>query len=144
MLEPLWLIIGVVVSLPVLAILYQAACALANEEVSFWKSLFISTLTFYACLGLGWIIVTQMGKQDPPGPDRFGLMHTLGVLAAIGVGWLLSAVVYTPFVHMRLGRGFLVASLETLLLILLSLLVGAVVMVVLALLQALQTGRFFA
>ena len=66
----------------------------------------------------------QMGKQDT-GPDKFGLMHTLGVLASIGTGWLLSAVVYTPFVHMRIGRGFLVASLETLLRILLGLLIGA-------------------
>src|SRR5829696_1373541 len=92
----LWFIVPL--SLPVLGLVYLAACALADRETGFLPSIGLGSATFYASLGVGWVLMTQLGKQETRPEVSFGPLHlagaALGLLASWGLGFVAYAAAY--------------------------------------------------
>jgi hypothetical protein len=127
---------GGVALLLVETLLFRAGCALADvTEPSFPLSLLAVGVALAVCLPLGGLFVYLLGAYDADPAALFGPMRTLGVLLALLLGWVLSALLYLPFLAAPYKKGLLVAGFELLLRGLLSALVAAVVLVILAIVQ---------
>jgi hypothetical protein len=127
---------GGAVFLLVETLLFRAGCALADvTEPSFPWSLLVVGVALVVCLPPGWLFVRLLGSYDADPGALLGPMGTLGVLLALLLSWVLSALLYTLFLAAPYKKGLLVAAFELLLRGLLSALVAAVVLVILAVVQ---------
>jgi hypothetical protein len=129
----LWFLIPL--SIPVMGVLYLAACALSDRETSFVGAMVFGSLTFFASFPLGWWLVWLLAHQDPNPQARFGTMHTVGVGLAVLLSWLIGSAVYSAAFKGRVPKAVQVAGIEALLRLLLGALVGGVAAVVVAIMQ---------
>jgi hypothetical protein len=90
----LWILIPL--SVPVMGILYLAACALADRNEPFLPCLAYGTVTFYVSLGVGWLIYSSMA---PPVTNfnQFGATNWAAVGLALLASWGIGTVVYSQF-----------------------------------------------
>ncbi len=133
-----WEVMSLIVSFPLLTmaagLLHQAACALSDREVVYWRATFIGALTFFPTLGLTIFLTIALGEKgiDKNPEVKFTTMHALGMLAGIGVMALVGSVAYTLVFQGAVLKAIQVSIIEVLLRILLAVLVGALVLVGLA------------
>jgi hypothetical protein len=137
------LFISIPLGVPLLALVYLSACALANRETTFLKSLILGPTTFAISLLVGWLLVVQMGKMEERPDISFGPMHAAGAGLGILASWLIGAIVYGIAYQGAVGKAILVSGLEVLLRVFLAALVTGIVFVVLAIVQVArdETGR---
>ncbi len=127
---------GLVVLLWVGTVLFQAGCALADVSgPGFLKSLLVCGVALAVCLPLAGLLLYLAARYETDatallGPARAG---ALGVWLA--ATWILSALIYALFLSAPYRKGLVIAGTELLLAGLLTALVSAVVLVVLALVQ---------
>lgn len=129
----LWFLVPL--SVPVMGLLYLAACALADRETTFPAALVLGSITFFVSFPLGWWLVWLLGGQETNPEARFGTLHTLGVAVALLTSWLIGSAVYSVAYRGRILKGMKVSVIEVLLRLLLGALIGAVVAVILAIIQ---------
>ena len=129
----LWFLIPL--SIPVMGILYLAACALSDRDTSFVSAMLFGSITFFASFPLGYWLVGLLGQQDTGARTRFGSMHTLGVGLAVLLSWVIGSAVYSAVFKGRVPKAVQVAGIEVLLRLLLGALIGGVTAVVLAIFQ---------
>jgi len=129
----LWFLVPL--SIPVMGLLYLAACALADRETSYPAAVGLGWFTFLISFPLGWWLVGLLAQREATPEARFGAMHTLGVVLAILASWLIGSAVYSAAYQGRIVKGVQVAGIELLLRLLLGALLGGVVAVVVAIVQ---------
>jgi hypothetical protein len=142
-----WLV-GVPLGVLIMAVLFVAACSLSSvKEPRFPAALGLTAAGAAACGAASWLLVTQMGKLDTDPQVVIGPMRLSGGLLSVLAIWVLLTGLYIPFLapgseHAKkpgVGKGLQVAGIQVLLGLLLAALVGAVVLVVLAVMQV--TGK---
>ena len=123
----LWILIPL--SVPVMGILYLAACALADRHEPFLPCLAFGTATFYVSLGVGWLIYSSMA---PPVTNfnQFGATNWAAVGLALLASWGIGTAVYSTAYRGNVLKGTQVAILEVGLRVLLAALITAVAAVV--------------
>jgi CDP-diglyceride synthetase len=131
--ELVTILIGVVVGIPVLTVLFRAGCSLADVlEPNFAASLAWVTLTLAVGLPLGWLLFRVLGARDADPDGLLGPMHVLGMILGLLLSLSISGVAYKFILRTSYGKGQLIAGFELLLGALLTTLVAAIVLVVLA------------
>ena len=136
----LWFLVPL--SIPVMGVLYLAACALSDRETSFVGAMLFGSVTFFASFPLGYWLVWLLGQQDAGGQSKFGSMHTLGVGLAVLLSWLIGSAVYSAAFKGRVPKAVQVAGIEVLLRLLLGALVGGVAAVVVAIIQVARDSAY--
>jgi hypothetical protein len=127
------LFVGVIVGVPVMTVLFRAGCSLADViEPSFGASLAWVTLTLAVGLPLGWLLFRVLGARDSDPDGLLGPMHVLGMVLGLLLSLAVSGVAYKYILRTSFGKGQLIAGFELLLGALLTTLVAAVALVVLA------------
>lgn len=141
--EPVWLLIwgmvGLLVTYPTWLLLFCVGCSLAELEPSWGRTFLAVTLSFVLTIGLvlGGYLVGEVIAGNSNNSLRW-LVPLLGVGLGVLVSWLLSVLLYPLLLSASLGRGFLAATFERLMGVLLALLIAGVVFVVLALIQIIR------
>jgi hypothetical protein len=142
----LWQVLGIllaiVVGLPVLTFLFQAGCALTNvPELGFFKALGLVVLATVLSLPLAGVFYWLLGAQEADPNAVFGPMHLLGLALGLIGSLLVSGVLYKFVLATSFSKGQLIAGFEVLLGALLTTLVAAVALVVLAGVQILKRAE---
>jgi hypothetical protein len=130
------LIIGAVVVLLLEVALFWAAASLADApELRWGKTLVIAGVVTAAWLAINGLIGWYSGLvAAPPTADNWTTAALIGAIA-LGVTWVVPAILYVPLLPVSIPRSMLLSVLQMLLRAFLYVLLAAVVMVVLAMLQ---------
>jgi uncharacterized membrane protein len=122
-------------------LLFQAGCALADVHVrDYFRSLPIYALTVLLCVPMIAVLVWFADQYDTDPNTSFGPMRIAALIGSLLLTWLLSSVVYALLLAASLRKGLRIAGVELLLMGLLTALVSAVVLVVLAFVQIILKG----
>lgn len=129
------LIGAVVVIFGVGTLLFQAGCALADVVgPSYFKSLLVYGVAVVVCVPLAGLLLYLAGLYDTE-PGALGTYRLLALVVWLLAAWVVSAIIYSLFLTAPFRKGLVIAGTELFLAALLSGLVTAVVLVVLALVQ---------
>ena len=128
--------LGLLLLYAVTTLLFYAGCALADvANPSLGRSLLAVGLALLVCLPAGGALVWLLGSYDTDPNVLFGPMRILGITLALLVTWVLSGVLYKFLLTAPYRKGLFISAVELLLGALLSALVTAVVLVILAAVQ---------
>jgi hypothetical protein len=127
---------GLVLLFGVGTLLFQAGCALADVNgPGFLKSLLVSGSAAVLFLVLAGGLLYFAGKYETDSTSRLGPIHAGALGVSLLATWVLGALLYALFLTAPYRKGLVIAGTELLLAGLLTALVSAVVLVVLALVQ---------
>jgi hypothetical protein len=129
------ILVLVLIAVALEVVLFWAAASLVDAPPLGWgKTLLVSILVTLVWGGATAAIAWSVGPATLAAPDNRTLAVAMAGLA-LGVSWMLPAVLYVPLVPVSIPRSMLLSVLQVLLRLFLYVLIAAVVMVVLALIQ---------
>jgi hypothetical protein len=127
---------GLVLLLGVGTLLFQAGCALADVNgPGFLKSFLVSATAVVLFVVLAGLLLYTAGKYETDATSMLGPVRAGALAVSLLTTWVLAALVYALFLSAPYRKGLVIAGTELLLGGLLTALVSAVVLVVLALVQ---------
>jgi hypothetical protein len=127
---------GLVLLLGLGTFLFQAGCALADVNgPGFLKSLLVYGVALAVCLPLAGLLLYLAGRYETDAAALLGPVRAGALGVWLLATWVLSALIYALFLAAPYRKGLVIAGTELLLAGLLTALVSAVVLVVLALVQ---------
>jgi hypothetical protein len=116
--------------------LFWASTALGSVELRAGKLLAGAFLAAAAWVGAGFTVMAVLSRPGQPllAPEA-RLPLILGCLTGLLASWAVPAVLFVPILPVSVPRGMLISVFQLLLRLFLYTLIGAVIMVVLAILQ---------